>query len=182
MLWPHAITDARLSRLHQWHIDSPHEAPEHRPAHAVNVLLALADIPLEAGPTEVACRSHTLTNHHLAPELLDRDDLLYQTECEITPDLLERAQIARGGSEAPVGRGGPQAMRAGDCLVFDDRILHRGLANQSGTERWVAYFSCEGPPPSECIRAESPRRSPLGSPLGSPPLATPPRVPTVSAA
>ena len=126
----------------QWHIDSPHEAPEHRPAHAVNVLLALADISLEAGPTEVARGTHRLTNHHRAPELLPhRDDLLYQTEREITPGLLQR--VAADGSEALVGREGPQAMRAGDCLVFDDRILHRGLANRSDAERWVAYFSCE---------------------------------------
>ena len=34
-----------------------------------------------------------------------------------------------------------QAMAAGDCLIFDDRILHRGLANGSQQERWVAYFS-----------------------------------------
>ncbi|MDH5176245.1 MAG: phytanoyl-CoA dioxygenase family protein, partial [Gammaproteobacteria bacterium] len=34
-----------------------------------------------------------------------------------------------------------QAMAAGDGLIFDDRILHRGLANASQQERWVAYFS-----------------------------------------
>ena len=32
-------------------------------------------------------------------------------------------------------------MTAGSCLVFDDRILHRGLANSSDQERYVAYFS-----------------------------------------
>jgi ectoine hydroxylase-related dioxygenase (phytanoyl-CoA dioxygenase family) len=37
------------------------------------------------------------------------------------------------------------ALRAGDCLVFDDRALHRGLANRSGAERWLAYFSYARP-------------------------------------
>ena len=40
-----------------------------------------------------------------------------------------------------------QAMAAGDCLIFDDRILHRGLANASQQERWVAYFSYLRPRP-----------------------------------
>jgi|EP01043_Picozoa_sp_COSAG02_P063213 hypothetical protein len=30
---------------------------------------------------------------------------------------------------------------AGDCLIFDDRILHRGMPNNSNDVRWVAYFS-----------------------------------------
>ena len=38
-------------------------------------------------------------------------------------------------------------MAAGDCLIFDDRILHRGLANGSQQERWVAYFSYLRPRP-----------------------------------
>jgi len=38
-------------------------------------------------------------------------------------------------------------MAAGDCLIFDDRILHRGLANASQQERWVAYFSYLRPRP-----------------------------------
>lgn len=33
------------------------------------------------------------------------------------------------------------ALSAGDCLIFDDRILHRGMANASDDVRWVAYFS-----------------------------------------
>jgi hypothetical protein len=131
------------SPAQQWHIDSPHEAVEHRPAHAVNVLLALADIPLAAGPTEVARGTHLATNH-LASPWLDRDDLLYQTDTEITPAALRRA------GETPDARTTEsvvQAMSAGDCLIFDDRILHRGLANGSERERWVAYFSYLRPRP-----------------------------------
>jgi hypothetical protein len=130
------------SPAQQWHIDSPHEAAEARPAHAVNVLLALADISLEAGPTEVARGTHQLTNHLRYP-WLDRDDLLYQSATEITPALLRRHEQPDVAASEPSA----QAMAAGDCLIFDDRILHRGLANTSQQERWVAYFSYLRPRP-----------------------------------
>jgi ectoine hydroxylase-related dioxygenase (phytanoyl-CoA dioxygenase family) len=124
------------SPAQQWHIDSPHEAAEDRPAHAVNVLLALADIPLAAGPTEVARGTHLLTNHLQRP-WLDRDSLLYQSTTEVTPAVLRHNGQDGSAAEHP----DVQAMAAGDCLIFDDRILHRGLANASERERWVAYFS-----------------------------------------
>jgi hypothetical protein len=130
------------SPAQQWHIDSPHEAAEARPAHAVNVLLALADIPLAAGPTEVARGTHLLTNHLQRP-WLDRDSLLYQSETEVTPAILRQTRHGEGAAEQPA----VQAMAAGDCLIFDDRILHRGLANASEQERWVAYFSYLRPRP-----------------------------------
>ena len=130
------------SPAQQWHIDSPHEAAEARPAHAVNVLLALADIPLAAGPTEVARGTHLLTNHLQRP-WLDRDSLLYQSETEVTPAILRQT----GHGEGATGQPAVQAMAAGDCLIFDDRILHRGLANASEQERWVAYFSYLRPRP-----------------------------------
>jgi len=130
------------SPAQQWHIDSPHESAEARPAHAVNVLLALADIPLVAGPTEVARGTHLLTNHLQRP-WLDRDTLVYQSESDVTPALLRQAGQGGDALEQP----GVQAMAAGDVLVFDDRILHRGLANDSDHERWVAYFSYLRPRP-----------------------------------
>ena len=39
-------------------------------------------------------------------------------------------------------------LNLGDALVFDDRILHRGLANHSGSDRWIAYFSYMRPRPN----------------------------------
>jgi hypothetical protein len=131
------------SPAQQWHIDSPHEAAEPRAAHAVNVLVALADIPLAAGPTEVAPGTHQRTNHLRYP-WLDRDTLLYQSETErVTPAMLQQTAQGDGVAIEPV----VQAMAAGDCLIFDDRILHRGLANASQHERWVAYFSYLRPRP-----------------------------------
>jgi hypothetical protein len=131
------------SPAQQWHIDSPHEAAEHRAAHAVNVLVALADIPLAAGPTEVAPGTHWLTNHRRRP-WLDRDSLLYQSATErVTPATLLAPDQTEGAATSGVVR----AMAAGDGLIFDDRILHRGLANASQQERWVAYFSYLRPRP-----------------------------------
>jgi hypothetical protein len=131
------------SPAQQWHIDSPHEGPEHRAAHAVNVLVALADISLAAGPTEVARGTHLLTNHLQRP-WLDRDRLLYQSTTErVTPTTLLRPNEPADAAMQPIA----QPMAAGDGLIFDDRILHRGLANTSPQERWVAYFSYLRPRP-----------------------------------
>ena len=116
-----------------WHIDSPHEAPEHRPAHAMNVLLALHDTPMAMGPSECARGSHVLTNH-LGNPLLVRDEMIYQ-HAGTLPESLVR------GTPSRVPESFADSMAAGSCLVFDDRLLHRGLANRSGTMRHVAYFS-----------------------------------------
>ena len=94
-------------------------------------------------PTEVARGTHLLTNHLQRP-WLDRDSLLYQSETEkVTPATLHQPGQAEDAATQPVA----QAMAAGDCLIFDDRILHRGLANFSEQERWVAYFSYLRPRP-----------------------------------
>jgi hypothetical protein len=116
-----------------WHIDSPHEAREHRPAHAINVLLALHDTPLSMGPTECARGSHLLTNH-LSNPLLVRDELVYQ-HSGTTPECLVK------GTQSPVPESFASPMAVGSCLIFDDRLLHRGLANGSDSMRHVAYFS-----------------------------------------
>ncbi|MDX1500609.1 MAG: phytanoyl-CoA dioxygenase family protein [Woeseiaceae bacterium] len=116
-----------------WHIDSPHLAGEHLPPHALNVLVALHDIPLEMGPTECARGSHRLTNH-LRNSSLVRNELIYQTE-RTSPALLVAA------TDEPLPPRSVEPMAAGSCLVFDDRLLHRGLANRSAQTRHVAYFS-----------------------------------------
>ena len=121
------------SPAQEWHIDSPHESAEHLDPHAINVLMALHDIPLEMGPTECARGSHILTNHFSNPELVP-DELVYQNAGSSPERLVAGSQAAIPGCKVePLG--------AGSCLIFDDRLLHRGLANLSDTTRHVAYFS-----------------------------------------
>ena len=116
-----------------WHIDSPHETAEHTSPHAINLFVALTDIPIVMGPTELACGSHQLTNH-LANQTLLVDQLLYQ-HASPSPAMLKTAPE----QTTPVRHS--RAMSAGSCLIFDDRIMHRGLANQASKTRHLAYFS-----------------------------------------
>ncbi|HIG39472.1 MAG: phytanoyl-CoA dioxygenase family protein [bacterium] len=116
-----------------WHIDSPHESKEHAPMHAINVLVAIENIPMEMGPTEFASGSHRLTNH-LSNASLIPEELIYQHQYT-TPERLVK------GTQIPLPKIAVNELSAGDCLVFDDRILHRGGANQSNEIRHVVYFS-----------------------------------------
>jgi hypothetical protein len=116
-----------------WHSDSPHVSPEHREAHAINVMVALHDVPMAMGPTECARGSHFLTNHLSNPSLV-LDELIYQ-HAGTSPESLVT------GNRRPVPERWARPMAVGSCLVFDDRLLHRGLANQSDETRHVAYFS-----------------------------------------
>jgi len=117
----------------EWHIDSPHESAEHLPLHAVNVLVALQNLSMEMGPTAFARGSHRLTNH-LANRSLVRDELIYQ-HATTTPDLLV------AGTNEPVATTAVDAMPTGTWVLFDDRVMHRGLSNRSSTTRYMAYFS-----------------------------------------
>ena len=116
-----------------WHIDSPHVAAEHRPPHALNIMVALHDIPLAMGPTEFASGSHRLTNHLRNPGLV-RDKLVYQHETTCPEQLVV-------GTQENLPEQISYPLSAGACLIFDDRILHRGLGNNSGSRRSIAYFS-----------------------------------------
>lgn len=116
-----------------WHSDSPHERAEHRPANAINVLVALQDVPMEMGPTEFARGSHRLTNHLDNPSLVV-DRLVYQ-HAGTTPESLVEA------TAAPVPERWASPLTAGSVLLFDDRVLHRGMANRSDRTRHVAYLT-----------------------------------------
>lgn len=128
-----AVSSEPGSPAQFWHIDSPHVAAEHRSAHAINILVPLHDVPLAMGPTEFARGSHRLTNHLHNPALAI-DELIYQ-HARTTPATLVN------GADRDEPKGVARPMTAGACLAFDDRIMHRGLANQSGDTRYVAYFS-----------------------------------------
>ena len=116
-----------------WHIDSPHVSADHLPPHALNVMVALHDTPLAMGPTELARGSHRLTNH-LRNAALVRDELVYQHEATVPEKLVTNTEKA-------VPEGISCALAAGSCLIFDDRMLHRGLGNTSDSRRSMVYFS-----------------------------------------
>ena len=116
-----------------WHIDSPHVSADHLPAHALNVMIALHDTPLAMGPTEIAKGSHRLTNH-LQNRALVSDELVYQHETTVPEQLVANPEQA-------VPEGFSSALAAGSCLIFDDRILHRGLGNASDSRRSMVYFA-----------------------------------------
>jgi len=121
------------SPAQHWHIDSPHVSADHLPPHALNVMIALHDMPLSMGPTELAKGSHRLTNHLRNPALVS-DELVYQHEKTAPEQLVANTEQAAPG-------GFSSALTAGSCLIFDDRILHRGLGNASTSRRSMVYFS-----------------------------------------
>ena len=96
-------------------------------------MIALHDTPLAMGPTEIARGSHRLTNHLLNPALVS-DELVYQHETTVPEQLVGKTWQA-----VPERRS--TALAAGSCLIFDDRILHRGLGNTSDRRRSMVYFS-----------------------------------------
>ena len=116
-----------------WHTDSPHIAAEHLAPHALNVLVALQDVSMDMGPTEIARGSHFLTNHLSNPSLV-ADELIYQHE-STSPELLVK------DTHDPVPENYVNPLAAGSCIVFDDRVMHRGLGNRSDSKRQMAYFS-----------------------------------------
>ncbi len=116
-----------------WHSDSPHVSSEHLGPHAINVMMALQDVTMEMGPTECARGSHLLTNH-LSNPALKIDELVYQ-HLSTTPASLVK------GTDHHEPECAAESLAAGTCLIFDDRLLHRGLANRSISTRHMAYFS-----------------------------------------
>jgi len=90
-----------------WHADGGHVSlSKHEKCHVFNVFVPLVDVPLSMGPTELRPGTHFHTRN-LAPMML--------------------AARARGTLRPPV----VPEMEAGDALVFDYRVLHRGRTNAS---------------------------------------------------
>jgi ectoine hydroxylase-related dioxygenase (phytanoyl-CoA dioxygenase family) len=92
-----------------WHSDGGHVSlSQHLPCHVLNVFIPLVNVPLELGPTELRPASHYLTRN------LARMMLIAKAKKSLCPPVIP-------------------ALKRGDVLVFDYRILHRGRANQSST-------------------------------------------------
>ena len=111
-----------------WHADSLHEERSHRPANVLNVLVATDSIPVQKGPTEFIPGSHIMTNHYTNKNI--DSNIVYQNE-KNTPESIGMSS----------GSAFTMALPARSAVIFDDRILHRGLGNMSIEDRDVAYFS-----------------------------------------
>lgn len=96
-----------------WHTDGCHmSCTQHLPCHCLNVFIPLMASELDPailGPTQLRPQSHYITRTNFTQQLL-----LAKARKTLIPPI------------API-------LDPGDCLVFDYRILHRGLSNQHPT-------------------------------------------------
>lgn len=94
-----------------WHTDGRHlSSARHLRSHAVNVFVALGDVTLPMGPTELRPASHFLTRN-LAKMMLAAK-VRKQLHKPVVPEF-----------------------SSGDALVFDYRTLHKGLPNTTALPR-----------------------------------------------
>ena len=104
------LISAPGSESQKFHIDTKHlndqeeDEDVHLPAHIINVFIPLIDIKSnDLGPTELVPESHVQTRYMYNPKTRSKAK---QLAPPVTP-----------------------LMNVGDVLLFDFRILHRGLAN-----------------------------------------------------
>jgi hypothetical protein len=94
-----------------WHADGGHvNLQKHLPCHVMNIFVPLHDIVFAMGPTEIRPGTHFHTRN-LAPMML--------------------AAACRKTLQRPVA----PILATGDVLIFDYRVLHRGLANKTMQNR-----------------------------------------------
>eukprot|EP00565_Helicotheca_tamesis_P003874 CAMPEP_0185726698 /NCGR_PEP_ID=MMETSP1171-20130828/2590_1 /TAXON_ID=374046 /ORGANISM="Helicotheca tamensis, Strain CCMP826" /LENGTH=279 /DNA_ID=CAMNT_0028395093 /DNA_START=38 /DNA_END=877 /DNA_ORIENTATION=- len=100
-----------------WHADGGHvDLSQHQPCHCLNVFLPLVDLTPQLGPTQVRPGTHHHTRN-LAPMML--------------------AAKARKTLRPPL----TPILNAGDALVFDYRVLHRGLPNVTANSRPILVMA-----------------------------------------
>ena len=105
------------SNEQSWHVDGGHvDLQKHQSSHCLNIFIPLIDLTHEMGPTELRPGTHYHTRN-LVPMML--------------------AAKARKTLQPPVA----PLLRQGDVLVFDYRILHRGLANVSQQNRPILVLT-----------------------------------------
>lgn len=105
-----------------WHADGPHlfdSTTGQLPAHALTVFVPLVDLTAENGPTEFKLGSHV-------------------RGCEYQPEGDEGVDCVAADASASATRSFHAA--AGDAVVFDYRLWHRGGANASAADRQVLYL------------------------------------------
>ena len=116
-----------------WHADGPHlfEGEATLPAHALTCFVPLVDLTLDNGATEFAIGSHVHGHEH--PIHVGDGDLGEASGADAT--------VAGGEANAspPPSQTTTILARAGDAIVFDYRLWHRGTPNCSDVDRQLLY-------------------------------------------
>lgn len=100
------------SHVQPWHQDGPHlDFKKHRPCHSLNVFVPLVDVNRANGGTEMVPTTHILGQSGFDGEPGDK----------IKPVVV--------------------LPKAGEAILFDYRLKHRGLANNSADARPVVYLT-----------------------------------------
>jgi len=116
-----AVVSLPGAKAQAWHSDGPHMSSiEHLPAHVLNVFIPLIPMTRAHGATEFRPKSHVMTR-------------------DLTTLFLAAAVKKRlEPLDAPLV--GP-----GSAVLFDYRVLHRGLANTSGERRPILVYTFAKP-------------------------------------
>lgn len=103
-----------IADAQSWHLDAAAGGP------ALSVFLPLAPVSQDRGPQELLPGTHALHKQELS--VRERCRRCLAALC---------ATHGAVSSSSPAPSGSPRDWAAGDALVLDGRLLHRGLANDS---------------------------------------------------
>ena len=118
------ISPAIPNPARPWHQDGPHlDYRRHQACHALNVFVPLVDVGRANGGTEMVPSTHILGQSGFDGEPGD----------QIKPIVV--------------------LPKAGEALIFDYRLKHRGLANNSSDARPVVYLTFASPSNEKALNA-----------------------------
>jgi len=125
-LYDSAIVSVPSAKTQEMHCDNGHLFPhseEHvRTPHCVTVICPLIDVTEDNGPTEFWPGSH------------------YEA---VAKEMFE--ERARTGAHIPSKSSLQLAGAVGDCILFDTRTVHRGMANAAKEKRPILYIAYARP-------------------------------------
>lgn len=120
--FPRSQPDKPVPDAQLWHRDGPSVfTNQHHVSHCINVFVPLIDVSTANGTTEFIPGTH--------------DDRLFE---QVAGDVIATAEQDPAEQHKLAVRAD---VKAGTAVVFDTRVLHRGLANASMQERPVLYFT-----------------------------------------
>ena len=160
----------------------------HHPTHCLNLFVPLVDLTAAAGPTEFVPGTHNDANFAATlPGVMASARDSQQVKGRLfhcRPFLRPFHRPSSPPSALQHPRAVAPTLPAGSAVLFDVRVLHRGLANRSGVVRPVLYFTYAAPwyrdlhmfeTPKSLLAGsgEGPEESPSPLPFLASPAATP---------